>query len=81
MADLPACKNKSCIAHGSNRRVILLADTDDHWLFGCDGCKGIEYRTKPVGWRRASQENDYRRKGRPEFARIKRIFGMGRHHT
>ncbi len=81
MAQMPVCRNKTCPKLNSNDTIILLGEGDDHWLFGCTICKGIEYKTKPVGWKRASQENDYNRNGRPEFARVKRIFGLGRHHT
>lgn len=81
MAQLPICRNKSCPFNGKNEKVILLGEGDDHWLFGCMACKGIEYKTKPIGWRRAAQENQYQRLGRPEYARVKRIFGLGRNYT
>lgn len=81
MAEIPYCRNKTCINYNNNKTVILLADTDDHWLFGCSACKGIEYRTKPIGWKRAAQENSYRVKGRPEYARERAFFFQGRHHS
>lgn len=81
MSEMPKCRNKTCPNLNSNLKVILVGEGDDHWLFGCTICKGIEYRTKPVGWRRATQENEYRVKGRPEYAKQRRIFGLGRNYT
>lgn len=80
VAELPVCRNKQCPCYQSNRRVTLASEADDNWIFICDACKGIEYRTKPVGWKRATMENSYRRNGRPEYARQKATFDLGRRH-
>lgn len=81
VADLPNCRNKLCEHFNRNTHMYLLADTSDHWLFGCGACKGIEYRTKPVGWVRAAQERSYQSKGRPEYAKVKQVFGFGKNRT
>lgn len=81
MAELPRCKNKTCPRFGSNVGILLIKESPTEFVFGCSTCKGIEVRTKEDGWKRAEQENGYRAKGRPEYARTSRIFGFGKSRT
>ena len=76
--ELPRCKNSSCPRYHSNQEMILLKEDDTSFLFGCRACKGIHYITKSSGWKRAQQENLYRTRGRPEYARDKAYFFQGR---
>lgn len=73
---LPCCKNKTCPLYGKNDEVILLNETPQEAVFGCKVCKGVEVRT--LDWRRGQQELQYRRYGRPEYARTKAFFSMGK---
>jgi hypothetical protein len=79
LMDLPRCRNETCPRYKSNAEMILLREDDTSFLFGCRACKGIHHITKTSGWKRATQENLYRQRGRPEYARDKALFFYGRY--
>ena len=74
MAEPPRCKNKDC----PRSDTFLLAETDTNWTFGCWTCRGLHVYTKPMGWRAGQQEHRFKTDGRPEWARKRAFFGMGR---
>lgn len=72
----PACKNRTCPDYKSNRAVIVIKENPQDVVFGCKTCLGVEVRT--LDWRRGQQERAYQEYGRPEYARVKRMFFQGR---
>jgi len=74
MAQLPTCKNQTC----PKGEVFLVCETPTHWTFGCKTCRGVQVLTKPEGWKAGSQFRKYQRFGRPEYAREKAIFILGK---
>lgn len=79
MAELPKCRNRHCPNYNSNQSVRLVKENGTEWSFYCFTCEGLEVRSKPDGKKRAQMEQGYRAKGRPEYARTKAHFDLGRH--
>lgn len=73
---LPVCKNSSCPSYKSNAQVIVLQERPEDVTFGCKACLGIEVRT--LDPRRGQQERQYQKYGRPEYARTKAFFFLGK---
>jgi hypothetical protein len=73
---LPVCRNETCPSYKSNRAIVVIQERKEDVTFGCKDCKGIQVRT--LDWRRATQEGDYQKYGRPEYARTRAFFFQGR---
>lgn len=76
---IPNCLNSTCPCYKSNRDMIVIQERPEDVTFGCKACGGVQVRT--LDWRRATQENIYRMRGRPEYARERAFFFMGRHSS
>lgn len=74
--ELPICKNETCPDYKSNRAIKLINEDAANYVFGCKTCRGVQVVT--VNWKRGEQENDYARKGRPEYARTRAYFDLGK---
>lgn len=73
---LPPCKNTTCPDNGSNRAVKIIKEDDANYVFGCKTCLGVQVVT--VNWKRGEQEHDYIQHGRPEYARQRAFFDLGK---
>lgn len=73
---LPPCLNRTCPKYKTNESMIVLQYGETDVTFMCKCCNGIHVRT--LNWNRATQENMYRRYGRPEHARTKAFFFQGK---
>lgn len=73
---LPPCRNETCPRYRHNEQMVIVKEGDADITFGCKVCLGIQVVT--VNWRRGEQENDYQRFGRPEYARKRAYFDLGR---
>jgi hypothetical protein len=73
---LPPCLNRDCSKYKSNEMMAVIKYDDTSVTFFCKSCQGIHVRT--IDWRRATQENQYRTYGRPEYARTKAHFFLGK---